>query len=740
MSLFKPEWAEQYLGRNPRLLLDVGCWDAADSIAWKARWPDCQVVAFEACPDNFAAISAAGRAAAAGVDVLHMAIADHEGTVDFWSCSDTAQGANPGMSGSILTPAPHLATTAPNLTFKQPRTVRCRRLDTIFTAATEIDVLHMDVQGAESLVLTGLGDLRPAMIFLETDATQDYVGAAPKAALYQMLAGMGYVESWRGAGDSLFTRYSEKPIEIQPTETPRSMRNPLDDLTVCITSFRRAWHLDRALRSIREAGIRRVAIAAVSPTREVRETIAGHAYGWTSFDVNEVEADIGCNETWVLATYLSRTPRIIVLHDDDVLMPGFAEAYRTTIDPHLRSGVGFASWRAWVQDDLGRQTRSEYFRYGETAVLPSSQLWPIVAQRGRLSLSPVVSVLDRETTIHACKEAGQTLRHNDCLERPGMLLGTEILVYLRHIQRFRLWLFVDRVLSLYGSHPGSGTVRAQGEEWGIQRLARGYDVARNQGDQCPATPEPRLLIVTSHRELAPGPDRARIARARASRRFLCETAEAIEVRIWDADLPRAFPAGNRKLPYLRDLIDAGASRALPEDIIFYCNDDLGLVIDAPAMIRAAVDRGRGTAVFPRRSHDHPRPLMRSVLNCQLDGGIDSVAMTPTWWTANREKIPDMVIGAEGWDTVVRVIAEEWADGGRPRETLCCDPHGWAQSRAYLDGVCWHEPHRAPWKDAKRRGGDQAGIHNRTLFREFFADRGNQDGLLLSEEPKRKKTP
>jgi hypothetical protein len=106
-------------------------------------------------------------------------------------------------------------------------------------------------------------------------------------------------------------------------------------------------------------------------------------------------------------------------------------------------------------------------------------------------------------------------------------------------------------------------------------------------------------------------------------------------------------------------------------------------------------------------------------------------MTPAWWVAHREKMPDMVIGAEGWDMVFKVLAEEWADGGAPLRTLGLDAHFWGQSRAFLDGVCWHIPHHAPWLRHRRTGKDDgAGAYNRALAREFFIERENQEGLAM----------
>lgn len=514
----------------------------------------------------------------------------------------------------------------------------------------------------------------------------------------------------------------------------------LHNLTVAITAYKRPGYLNRAIESCRKAGIRRIVVAVAEPDREIEKILRDQNRGWLSFDVSSVRDDIGCNNSWTLSAYRSRTARMILLHDDDALCPEFGRVYEHTIAPYLASGCGFASWRAWLLDDNGRKRKTEWFRW-ETRAVSSSELLPIVERRGRLSLSPVISVLDRDTIIAASKEAAATLTHGENLFRPGMLLGTEILVYLRHIQRFPLWLYVDRILSLYGSHAGSGTNWAERTGWGMKLLTRGYDRARDQGEEHAPAPTPKIIVVTYKREILKREERSRVAVAQESREFLYGTFEAIELSATDADLPRMFRRPNKgNLPYLRDLIDFGCKFAQPEDVVLYCNDDIGLTVDAPSRILAGIERGRGVAVCPRRRVFEPRALMRSVRNCILDGGVDAAAVTPAWWAANRDKVPDMLIGVEGWDTSFRVLAEEWADGGPPRDRLVTDPHEWLHSRAYVDDVCWHKHHVSRWQRERRTGkGDGAGRHNRKLFKEFFGDRANQDALNLIAESEKLRT-
>ena len=514
--------------------------------------------------------------------------------------------------------------------------------------------------------------------------------------------------------------------------------NPLDDLTVCVTSFQRATYLERALKSHRAAGIRRITIAAVEPTPEVTEVIRRNSEGWLSFDVREIPVDIGCNDSWSLAVYLSKNPRVLVWHDDDVLLPEFGQVYCETMAKILDSGVGFCSWRAHVLNEDGSIRPTEYWG-GDTRVMPAKSLDAVVAKFGTLSLSPVVSVLDRATVIRACKEAAATLTHNECLERPGMLLGTEVLVYLRHTRAFPTWLYVDKVLSHYGSHPESGTVRAE-RSGDLRPLTRGYDRARTQGVMHrPPEPTPQLILVHAPYRAKDEDESRRFRNARFSWDLLFGQHQMIELPVTHIPKPgfaRIEATEGKKFPtpFIRDLLDAGAEFALPEDIIVYINEDIGLTTEARQRLLAGVDRGRGVTICPRRVLTNPKEgrAYRTVRNCKADGGMDVIAMTPAWWAAHRDLMPDMLTGREAWDLCMRTLAEEWADGGGRHDFMTILPEQWWVSRAYCDDVCWHEPHDSHWKVA--RGTDRGGAYNRRLAREFFEERGNKMGVMCVAEP------
>lgn len=489
----------------------------------------------------------------------------------------------------------------------------------------------------------------------------------------------------------------------------------MDSLTICITNFKRPTYLKRAIQSCKDAGITRLSIATMDPDDETEVILGwGATLGWTSYRINR-SVDLGCNELWLRAVYHAETQRVLVLHDDDLLLPAFGQTYRELIEPALERGAGFASWRAHVHMDSGVVRPAEYFT-GSTRIMESSALEQFLLRRGRLSLSPVVSVFDRATLINALKEADQVLVDKASYLHPGMLLGTEILAYLRHCSHFPRWLYVDQVLSGYGAHGGSGTVQAE-RNHEIPILARGYDVARQYYEsnrRNPAAPEPRILLIHSDYQAKDEEERQRLENAQATWRHHFDLNQMMEFIVRDGELPRsAKDLGDTKpFPFLRDLLDYGCKFAMPGDIVAYVNADLAFTTNAHTEIIEGVKRGGGVAVAWRRTMKFdPGRLYANCKNGKWDGGVDLIAVIPEWWSCHSVMMPDMLVARECWDWVARVYAEKASN-----------------HKCYIDNHFYHYPHssmlsREGWKSPSQ-------MHNLGLAKRFFGAIGDHKAVKM----------
>ena len=211
MTAFRCEWAEQHLKRDPKVVFDVGCYDGADSVDFKEYWPEARVVAFEADPEIFRNNAQRGRMRLAGVESHHAAVMDRDGEVEFHPTLSTDLTGYFGASGSVLTPNGDFSFRHPTISFKPACRVPCLRLDSFCRdhGIAAIDLLHIDAQGAELSVLNGLGDILPAIVFLEIDEVAGisvYENAVPAEELAGWFSGRGYRLAWKSQNDALYLR------------------------------------------------------------------------------------------------------------------------------------------------------------------------------------------------------------------------------------------------------------------------------------------------------------------------------------------------------------------------------------------------------------------------------------------------------------------------------------------------------------------------------------------------------
>lgn len=478
----------------------------------------------------------------------------------------------------------------------------------------------------------------------------------------------------------------------------------MKSLTVCITSFKRASHLRRAIDSCVAAGVKNIVVFSMCPDAEVL-AVAKSFSG--VIDFHSLPVDLGCNELWLQAAYHAKTKHIIILHDDDMLLPEFGQVYRETIKPALFGhGVGFASWRGHAKHDDGRIRELEYMS-GPTRIRSSLDIENMVGHRGRLSLSPIISVFDRRTLIHACKEAADHLP----FLHPGMILGTEILVYLRHCANFRSWLYVDKVLSHYGCWEGSGTTSAE-QANNLAPLIAGYDYTRNHFKanrvRAPHPLPSRFITVTAPFHTDNAETAQRFADVKRSWDFQFNLGRMLDFSMRPEDLSRtsASIGDSRNLPYLKDVLDYGVSRALdPEDVVVYSNLDVAFTVNLPARLAHTLNVAGGVAVVWRRTMKFdPNQYYETVRGGVQDGGVDVIAVTPKWWALNRDRLPDMFVSSSHWDFVFRVWAEQVSNG-----------------KCYLHDGVYHAPHKGVYDRIGHTTPAQK--HNRDAAKKFFTQIG-----------------
>jgi FkbM family methyltransferase len=148
---------------RPIIIVEVGACEGEDSIKYSRLFQNAEIYAFEPLPSNTKmAKENFEKYNIHNVRLIEKALSDKNGTAQFFVSNGQPPDAGQGdwdygnKSSSLLNPAKHLD-VSDFITFKQVVTVETITLDEFCenNKIAGIDFMHMDVQGAEMLVLKG---------------------------------------------------------------------------------------------------------------------------------------------------------------------------------------------------------------------------------------------------------------------------------------------------------------------------------------------------------------------------------------------------------------------------------------------------------------------------------------------------------------------------------------------------------------------------------------------------------
>jgi FkbM family methyltransferase len=171
----------------PLVIFDVGSCEGEDTVRYARRFPQARLFAFEPLPNNQALVRGnLTRYAVANAELVPLALSDRAGEATFHVSSgqppEAFAGAdwNYGNKSSSLLPPVGEAPMYGWVEFKEAITVRTETLDAFCATRgiDRIDFIHMDVQGAERLVLAGASAMLPSIraLWLEVSDKPLYAG------------------------------------------------------------------------------------------------------------------------------------------------------------------------------------------------------------------------------------------------------------------------------------------------------------------------------------------------------------------------------------------------------------------------------------------------------------------------------------------------------------------------------------------------------------------------------------
>jgi FkbM family methyltransferase len=222
--LARPSPVQPYLRRllarrAAPVLFDVGSCEGEDAIRYGRLFPRARIIAFEPLPANQELIRANFSAyGAANAELVPCALSDRPGPAAFHVSAGrpaelfSGENWNYGNKSSSLLPPAAAAPMHGFLTFPERITVACETLDRFCAARglAAVDFVHLDVQGAEGLVLAGATAMLPKIraIWLEVANEELYRGQKLRPEIEMQMRAAGFTlahEDNRGSeGDQLY--------------------------------------------------------------------------------------------------------------------------------------------------------------------------------------------------------------------------------------------------------------------------------------------------------------------------------------------------------------------------------------------------------------------------------------------------------------------------------------------------------------------------------------------------------
>jgi FkbM family methyltransferase len=206
LHLQEKQLFELFSSDEKLVIFDIGACEGESSLRYSRLFPNALIYTFEPIPSNFKLITSnINNYQNTQIKAFELCLSDKKGTADF----HVSSGAPSEFSGkevdwefgnksSSLLPPDKTLETYEWLQFKEKVVVPTERLDNFMVQNNikEIDFVHMDVQGAEIMVLNGAGEKLNNLnnIWLEVESVSLYKGQPVKKDIEKFFKERGYVK------------------------------------------------------------------------------------------------------------------------------------------------------------------------------------------------------------------------------------------------------------------------------------------------------------------------------------------------------------------------------------------------------------------------------------------------------------------------------------------------------------------------------------------------------------------
>jgi FkbM family methyltransferase len=206
-----------------KVVFDIGACDGLDSIKYGRLFPNSKVYSYEPLGNNVSLINEnIAKYKSSNIIPIQIALSDRKGEAEFYVSSGRPDHIAEDIdwdfgnkSSSLLEPNKTIE-VHPWLKFKKKVTVNTDTLENFMfeNSISLIDFIHMDVQGAELMVLKGAGQSisKIKMIWLEVENVELYKNQPLASDVESFLKQNGFIKIKdtvnKIAGDQLWVNYS----------------------------------------------------------------------------------------------------------------------------------------------------------------------------------------------------------------------------------------------------------------------------------------------------------------------------------------------------------------------------------------------------------------------------------------------------------------------------------------------------------------------------------------------------
>lgn len=251
------ELARLFSPTAPLTIFDIGACEGEESIRFSRRFPDARIYTFEPLPANQNVIRENFRLyQVSNAELIPAALSNRAGTVDFHVSSGrpkdlfSGENWNYGNKSSSLLPPASATPMHGWIEFKEKITVPSLTLDEFCRerGIRKIDFIHMDVQGAEFLVLEGAAEMlkRSTSVWLEVADEALYRGQKLRSEVERFFRNRGFVRTYYAPngleGDQMYLNlnYSRNWIPVVAYALRRLLRRSRAGGSQVKKSIRRA--------------------------------------------------------------------------------------------------------------------------------------------------------------------------------------------------------------------------------------------------------------------------------------------------------------------------------------------------------------------------------------------------------------------------------------------------------------------------------------------------------------------